>query len=85
MGYCSIDNCDVVQNKLDKLSENCNQLSEKSQHRVKVLKETAELSERFYGEHKELSDWFMRVDKLLEDIKDNGEDVEQIKVRFYVT
>ncbi len=80
MAHCNPDDCDVIQRKLDLLSDNCNSLSDKSQHRVSVLKETADLCESFNKEHDDLSAWFQSIEKQLNDVKSGGEEVEKIKV-----
>eukprot|EP00794_Sanderia_malayensis_P004727 gene4727-5350_t len=76
---CSPEDCDVIQAKLDALSDNCESLSEKSKQRISVLKDTSELCDRFYKEHEKLNAWCDDIDGHLAEMKDNGEDIEKIK------
>ena len=80
MAYCSPDDGDVVQGKLDALSDNCTSLSEKCEQKVCLLRETADLTDKFYSLHGELTGWFEDVHGRIEEKRSNEEEVEKIKV-----
>ena len=78
MAYCSSNDVDVVQRKIDSLAQDNEKVKAKKEQKQCILTDSAEMVKRFYDVDKDLSSFFTDVSSKLE--KRSDEDVDCILV-----
>ena len=72
MAQCSPDDVEILQRKMDSLSQDIEKLKDKKDRKLSTLNDTAELLKNFYDQDKELKGFFVDASKNLEEKSDES-------------
>lgn len=82
--HCDDDDKDLVKMKMDKLKSKYKDLLRNSDEKRAKIKEAKQLSEKFFSEKDDLTNWFDDMEKKLSDAKAEGQEAEDEQAKLKV-